>query len=99
MKAQLSQRKAVRLSAFGTFTFNIRGEPAFIISQEFANQFKLKQRSMPTPDNVPTAAANFALVSQKANVPRDVIGTLPFTLTSLDLILRADPPLSLCVLS
>ncbi|RYG62823.1 DUF4496 domain-containing protein, partial [archaeon] len=73
LKQQLVQRKAVRLTSFGTFTFTTKGEPTFIVAPEFSNQFKLRQRVQGPPSNVPTAAINFAAVQQGTGIARETI--------------------------
>eukprot|EP01033_Poteriospumella_lacustris_P003086 gene3086-2262_t len=73
-KMQLLQRKGVRLTSFGMFTFNSKGEPIFVMAAEFGNQFRLKQRGQPSgSSSVPVTTLNFAAVKDKANVPRDVV--------------------------
>jgi hypothetical protein len=59
----MSQRKGVRLPTFGTFTFDLKGEPCFIMANDLSTQFKLKQRACPTADQkIPTTAINFTQV-------------------------------------
>ena len=73
IKQQLSQHKAVRLSSLGTFTFNTAGEPAFVMSQEFGKDHRLKQRGAPSTDNLPTAALNLVQLAGLCDLPRDVV--------------------------
>jgi Ca2+-binding EF-hand superfamily protein len=72
IKAQLLQRKGVRLTSFGTFSLS-KGNPVFILSNEMIKQFKLTFRQPLTVDNIPTTAINFAQVQSTTNIPRDAV--------------------------
>ena len=64
VKTQLSQRKGVRLGALGTFSMTITGDPTFVMAPELSSQFKLKFKSMGSPDNIPTTSINFTQLAQ-----------------------------------
>ena len=66
------QRKGVRLTSFGTFTF-CKGNPVFSLANDMQKQFKLTFRQPLTIDNIPTTAINFAQVQAKTSIPRDVV--------------------------
>jgi hypothetical protein len=43
ISAQLTQKKGVRLSSFGAFSLTAEGDPLFIMSNDLATHFKLRQ--------------------------------------------------------
>ena len=74
VQSQLSVRKGVKLAGLGTFSLTAANEPIFILSNEFMNKYKLKQRSMGKSDNIPLTTLNYVQLlnelttSNKANV-------------------------------
>eukprot|EP01040_Poterioochromonas_malhamensis_P003432 gene3432-3658_t len=72
IKNQLLQRKAVRLTSFGTFSLS-KGYPVFSLASEMIQQFKLTYSSPLTLDNIPTSAINFAQISNNIKISRDII--------------------------
>ncbi len=72
IKNQLLQRKAVRLTSFGTFSLS-KGFPVFTLASEMIQQFKLTYSSPLTLDNIPTSAINFAQISNNIKISRDII--------------------------
>eukprot|EP01039_Chlorochromonas_danica_P004573 gene4573-5013_t len=73
VKQQMTQRKAVRLSSFGTFGFSLKQEPIFTMATEFGNQFKIRQRGQVTTENVPTSSVNFAQIKAGTGIEREVV--------------------------
>lgn len=59
VQSQLSVRKGVKLAGLGTFTLTATNEPIFILTNEFMNKYKLKQRSMGKSDNIPLTTLNY----------------------------------------
>ncbi|KAJ1433327.1 hypothetical protein B484DRAFT_360090, partial [Ochromonadaceae sp. CCMP2298] len=73
VKNQLTYKKGVRLSSFGTFTMTAKGEPVFLMSSDLGSQLKVKQRTQPASGNWPTAALNFSLVREGTSLPRETV--------------------------
>ncbi len=73
VQSQLSVRKGVKLAGLGTFSLTAANEPIFILSNEFMNKYRLKQRSMGKSDNIPLTTLNYVQLlnelttSNKAN--------------------------------
>lgn len=70
---QLTHKKGVKMSSFGTFTLTEKGEPVFLISSDLTTQFKLKQRPQPASANISTSNLNFSQVREGTNIPRDLV--------------------------
>ena len=73
MANQLTYKKAVKLSSFGTFTLTDKGEPLFLISSDLTGQFKLKQKPQPASGNISSSNLNFTQVREGTNLPRELV--------------------------
>ena len=51
----------------------LKGEPAFLMANDFGKQNTLKQRSPGAPDNIPVSALNFEQLSIITSLPRDTV--------------------------
>lgn len=62
----------VHLNSHITFRL-LKGEPTFMMANDFGKQNSLKQRSPGAPDNLPVSALNYEQLSIIAGLPRDVV--------------------------
>lgn len=73
VKHQLTYKKGVKLSSFGTFTLTEKGEPVFLISSDLTSQFKIKQRPQPASGNISTNPLNFTAVREGTDISRETV--------------------------
>jgi Ca2+-binding EF-hand superfamily protein len=72
VREQLEQRKGVRLEKFGSFSFDIMGEPCFNLTTEFKRTYRVRQVSIPTHDNTPISKLNLTQLSRMSGVDRNM---------------------------
>lgn len=65
-------QEQVRLNSHIAFRLP-KGEPTFMMANDFGKQNSLKQRSPGAPDNLPVSALNYEQLSIIAGLPRDVV--------------------------
>jgi calcyphosin len=70
VREQMENRKGVRLEKFGSFGFDIMGEPCFNISTEFGRTYRVRQTPIPTHDNAPISKLNITQVSRISGIDR-----------------------------
>lgn len=72
IRSQMEQRKGVKLDHFGSFSFDILGEPCFNLSAEFKRTYKVHQTETPSHDNSPVAKLNLTQLSRMTGLDRSV---------------------------
>ena len=64
VKAQMIQKKGVRLDKFGIFTFSRSGAPIFNIANDFGAMYRLRQTQTPAMDNISSNKLNLTQLQQ-----------------------------------
>ena len=73
VREQMGRKKGVRLDKFGSFGFDIVGEPCFNISSEFSRSYRVRQTPIPTHDNAPISKINFTQLSKVSGLDRVLV--------------------------
>ena len=70
--SQLEIKKGVKLSSLGTFTLSNKLIPIFNISNDFSNEYQLKQKGqISQTENFPIVMLNYSTLGQLCNIERD----------------------------
>ena len=64
VKAQMVQKKGVRLDKFGVFTFSRSGAPIFNMANDFSVMYRLNQTQTPAMDNISPNKLNLTQLQQ-----------------------------------
>lgn len=70
IRSQMEQRKGVKLDHFGSFSFDILGEPCFNVSADFKRTYKVHQTEIPSHDNSPVSKLNLTQLSRMTGLDR-----------------------------
>ena len=70
VRSQMEQRKGVKLDHFGSFSFDILGEPCFNVSADFKRTYKVRQTEIPSHDNSPVSKLNLTQLSRMTGLDR-----------------------------
>jgi hypothetical protein len=70
IRSQMEQRKGVKLDHFGSFSFDILGEPCFNVSADFKRSYKVHQTEIPSHDNSPVSKLNLTQLSRMTGLDR-----------------------------
>jgi Ca2+-binding EF-hand superfamily protein len=72
VREQMEQRKGVRLEKFGSFSFDIMGDPCFNVSTEFKRTYRVRQVAIPTHDNTPISKLNMTQLGRMSGTDRNL---------------------------